>query len=104
MNAFRTFSLAAAAPVAVASLLPQLELPTFTLDTFMADPSNLYLSASEAKLIRLVSLLVIIERCDASLQKDRRGSWYSRAVLLTNLPLGAYVLYSLWNIVRPIRF
>lgn len=103
MNAFRTFALAAAAPVAVASLLPRLEFPTFTLPNFMADPSNLYLSASEAKFIRLISLLLIIERCGATLQDHRRGSWYSRAVLLTNIPLGAGILYSLWNLVRPIR-
>jgi hypothetical protein len=67
----------------------------------MAGPSNLFLSFPEAKLLHLVNILLVIERCDAIRRAHRRGCWYSRAILLANAPVAILATYGLFRLVRP---
>lgn len=67
----------------------------------MAGSSNIFISSAEAKLIHLVNLLLIIERCDSTIKSHRGNCWYSRAILLTNLPAAGLIAYGLYKLFRP---
>lgn len=67
----------------------------------MAGPSNLLLSAPEAKLLHLVNLLLVIERCDANRRRHHWNCWYSQAVLLANAPVAILALHGLYRLFRP---
>lgn len=73
----------------------------FLIDKFMADSSNLFLSASEAKLLHLASVLLVIEGCEATRREHRWDCWYSRAILLANAPVAILTVYNLYKLFRP---
>lgn len=71
------------------------------LHPLMAGLSNLFLSGSEAKLLHVVNLLLIIERCDSTLKSHRADCLYSRVVLISQAPLAGLVAYGLFRLFRP---
>jgi hypothetical protein len=62
---------------------------------------NLYISTPEAKLLYLVNLLVVLERCDATRKGHHWGCWYSRAILLANAPVVFIAAHGLYRLFRP---
>lgn len=67
----------------------------------MAGSSNLYLTSSEAKLLHLVNILLLIESCEVTRRAHHWDCWYSRAILLVNAPVAAVAAYNLYRLFRP---
>lgn len=67
----------------------------------MAGPNNLFLSFPEAKLLHIVNLVLILERCDATRRAHHWDCWYSRAVLIANAPVAILASYGLYRLFRP---
>jgi len=67
----------------------------------MAGPSNLFLSFPEAKLLHLVNLLLVIERCDTTRRGHDWDCWYSRIILLANVPVAIVAIHGLFRLLRP---
>lgn len=69
----------------------------------MAGPGNLYFNFAEAKIIHSINLLLlVIERCDATRRAHRADvCWYSRAALISNVPVGVLASYALYRLFRP---
>lgn len=66
----------------------------------MAGPSDLFLSFAEAKLLHLASLILLIERSDATRRAHRWDCWYSRAILLANAPTAFLLAHNLYRLFR----
>lgn len=67
----------------------------------MAGPGNLYFNFAEAKLLHTLTLLLIIERCDATRRRHHADCFYSRAALIANVPVGVLASYALYKLFRP---
>lgn len=65
----------------------------------MAD--SLLLTASEAKILHAINLLLILERFDATRRDHDWNCVYSRAVLLAYTPVAALSTYGLYRLFRP---
>lgn len=61
---------------------------------------NLCLSTSEARVLHVASLLLTLERCDATRRGHGWHCWYSRAVLLFNVPIALFSAVSLYRLFR----
>jgi hypothetical protein len=67
----------------------------------MAGSSNLYLNLAESKLLHCLTILLVIESCDATRRAHRWGCWYSNAVLLANAPFAVLAFHNLYRLFRP---
>lgn len=67
----------------------------------MAGPGNLYFNFAEAKFIHAINLLLVIQQCEAVRRAHRPDCWYSRAVLIANVPIGVIASYALYRLFRP---
>jgi hypothetical protein len=66
----------------------------------MAGPNNLLLSFAEAKLLHIASLILLVERSDATRRAHRWDCWYSRAALLLNAPAAFLLAHGLYRLFR----
>lgn len=66
----------------------------------MAGPNNLLLSFSEAKLLNILSLALLVERSDSTRRAHSRDCWYSRAILLANAPTAILLAYNIYRLIR----
>jgi hypothetical protein len=67
----------------------------------MAGHSNLYLSFAESKLLHCLTILLVIESCEATRKRYPRNYWYSDAILLANAPFAGLAFYNLYRLFRP---
>lgn len=66
----------------------------------MAGPNNLLLSFSEAKLLHIASLILLVERSDATRRAHKWDCWYSRAILIANAPAACLLAYGIYRQFR----
>ena len=66
----------------------------------MAGPNNLLLSFAEAKLLHIASIILLVERSDATRRAHRWNCWYSRIILLANAPAAFLLVHGLYRLIR----
>jgi len=66
----------------------------------MAGPNNLLLSFAEAKLLHIASIILLVERSDATRRAHSWNCWYSRAILIANAPAAFLLAHGLYRLLR----
>jgi hypothetical protein len=80
--------------------VPRPDVPHRFIRPRVAVPS-LFLNTSEAKFLHILNLILTIERCDTTRKGHGFHCWYSRAVLLINVPVALFSAVSLYRLYRP---
>ena len=66
----------------------------------MAGSNNLFFSFAEAKLLHIASLILLLQRSDATRRAHRWNCWYSRAIFLANVPAAFVLAHGLYRLFR----